>query len=164
MAHNNKIINEDQLFKIKDFEKLEWHDCKIYAFAFDDITFKFYLDIDFITKWIDPINDDKGYSFEVSPATIVFHNTWDVILDSDTNLSLEINNISASNPHKAKNEQVVHSKEYDWHIELQQGDIFFKSIGFTLFLRKPPTLSDSQTLGLEARGGISFSIKNYFDL
>jgi hypothetical protein len=155
----NDILKERKIFFTEDFTKLKWHDCKVYGFAFDDTNYKFYLDIDFIVEWISPKNDEEGYKFRVAPATLVFSNTWDVTFDIDTNLSLEINNVLMSNPHDAKNKEVVVSKlEYDWHIELQQGDIFFKSIGFELYLRKPSILLDSQTLGLEERGGVSFSI------
>jgi hypothetical protein len=159
MENNNRIINEKTVFFVGDFDKLKWHDCKIYGFMFDDINYKFYLDIDFIVEWIDPINEHEGYKFKVAPATLVFHNAWDIIFDIETNLSLEIDDVVMSNPHEAKNKEVVLSKpEYDWHIELQQGDIFFKSIGFELYLRKPSILTENQTFGLEARGGVSFSI------
>ena len=154
----NDVLNERKIFLTEDFTKLEWHDCKVYGFAFDETSYKFYLDIDFIVEWISPKDGEENYKFRVAPATLVFSNAWDVKFDIDCNLSLEIDSIQMCNPHDAKNKEVVSSKlEYDWHIELQQGDIFFKSIGFELYLRKPSILLDSQTLGVEDRGGISFS-------
>lgn len=62
------------------------------------------------------------------------------------------------NPHLPKNKEILPEKmEYDWIIELQQGKISFKSIGFELFIRKLPEILETQSLSLATRGGISFS-------
>jgi hypothetical protein len=154
------IEDNKYLLTIKDFDNLEWHDCKIYGLAFDDVAYKFYLDIDFILEWIKPLNEDEGYKFKIAPATLIYHNAWDVRFDIDTNLSLDIDSISMKNPHSPKNNAVLpDTLEYDWVIELQQGAISFKSIGFELYIRKSPVINQMQTLGLIERGGISFSAK-----
>ena len=142
----------------KNFEKIGWHDCKIYGLAFDDLSFNLYLDIDYISEWIEPSKEDEGYKFRVAPATLNFHNVWNISFDIETNLSLEIDNITRNNPHSPKNKEIYpNAIEYDWLIELQQGEISFKSIGFDLHLREQPIKMQMQTLSLKERGGISFS-------
>ena len=149
---------DKNIITVKDFDNLNWHDCKIYGLSFDDVNYKFFLDIDFIFEWIQSSNNDKGYMFKIAPATLVFHNVWDVNFNIDTNLSLDIDNISMNNPRFPKNKDVLPEIfEYDWCIELLQGAISFKSIGFELHVRKPPIMMQMQSFGLKERGGISFS-------
>jgi len=153
-----QIIENKYVYTTKDFDILDWHDCKIYGLAFDDNTFRFYLDIDFIIEWINPLNDVDGYKFKLAPATLIFQNVWNLVFDIDTNLSLDIDNISMQNPHFPINKDFLPEiKEYDWIISLQQGEITFKSIGLELYLRKSPQISQIQTFGIKERGGISFS-------
>lgn len=156
-----QMIENKKVYTTKDFEVLNWHDCKIYGFAFDDATFKFYLDIDFIIEWINPLNEDDGYKFKIAPATLVFENVWNLVFDIETNLALSIDDVSMLNPHFPKNKDYLPEiMEYDWTITLLQGEISFKSIGFELYIKKSPEIVIEQALGLNERGGISFSINN----
>lgn len=154
MKENNHILSTN------DFAEINWHDCKIYGFAFDDVEFKFYIDIDLIIEWIEPTPDSEGYSFRIAPATLVFKNVWNLVVDIDTNLALDIDSISMQNPHPPRNKDYIpDQKEYDWNIRLSQGEITFNSIGFDLFIRKAPEIRQEQSFGLKERGGISFSTK-----
>jgi hypothetical protein len=111
-----------------------------------------------IIEWIKPLSDEVGYKFKIAPATLIFRNVWKLVFDIDTNLALEIESISMQNPQHPKNKDYVSDEfEYDWNIFLQQGEISFKSIGFELYIRKSPEIKQEQSLGLEERGGISFS-------
>jgi hypothetical protein len=155
-----KMIEYKQVYTTQDFKELNWHDCKIYGFAFDDNTYKFYLDIDLIIEWIDPFKEDEGYKFKIAPATLVFKNVWNLVFDIDTNLTLSIDDISMQNPHLPKNKDYVSGEmEHDWLITLLEGEISFKSIGFEIYVRKSPKIEQKQILGLDERGGISFSTK-----
>lgn len=154
------MIENKQVYTTIDFKNLNWHDCKIYGFAFDETKFKFYLDIDLIFEWIKLSNEDEGYQFKIAPATLVFENVWNLIFDIDTNLSLSIDNVLMQNPHFPRNKEFLSEiKEYDWAIKLLQGEITFKSIGFELYIRKSPEITQEQTIDLDRRGGISFSTK-----
>jgi hypothetical protein len=150
---DNKAMNR-RILTIKDFENISWHDCKIFGFAFDESKYKLYFDIDFISEWIVPENNRKRYKLKIAPATLVFDNVWDVNFEIDTNLSLDIDNIIKENPHASKNKPK--EIEYEWSIELLQGEITFKSIGFKLYLRDEPQIL-SLNRNLTKRGGISFS-------
>jgi len=61
-----------RVYTTKDFEALNWHDCKIYGLAFDDVSFKFYLDIDLIIEWINPIGKDGGYKYKIASSNFSF--------------------------------------------------------------------------------------------
>jgi hypothetical protein len=149
-----------RVYTTKDFDALNWHDCKIYGLAFDDVSFKFYIDIDLIIEWINPIGKDGGYKFKIAPATLVFENVWNLVFDIDTNLTLSIDDVSMQNPHLPKNKDYIPEiMEYDWVISLLQGEISFKSIGYEIYIRKSPEIRQEQTLGLKERGGVSFSTK-----
>jgi len=64
------------------------------------------------------------------------------------------------NPHSPKNKDYIPEiVEYDWVISLLQGEISFKSIGYEIYIRKSPEIRQEQNLGLEERGGVSFSTK-----
>ncbi len=149
------------IFSTKDIAEINWHDCKIHGFAFDEVEFKFYLDIDLILEWIEPLSNADGFKFKVAPATLIFSNVWNLVFDIDTNLALDIDSVSMQNPHCPKNKDYIQDEnenEYDWNIVLQQGEISFKSIGFEIYIRKPPEIRDEQSFVLKERGGISFSM------
>ncbi len=54
---------QKEIYQTEDFDQMGWHDCKIYAMAFDEIKFKFFLDIDYIFEWINPENEDVNFKF-----------------------------------------------------------------------------------------------------
>lgn len=147
-------------FDTKDFAEINWHDCKIHGLAFDEAEFKFFLDIDLIIEWIEPLSNDDGYKFKVAPATLIFMNVWNLVFDINTNLALDIDGVSMQNPHRPKNADYIQNEnEYDWNIVLQQGEVSFNSIGFEIYIRKPPEIINEQSFMLKERGGISFSMQ-----
>lgn len=138
-----------------NFDEISWHDCKLYAISFDKNNFRLILDIDYILEWKEPKVSKNNFMFLISPATLIFYNTWDLEISIESNLELEIDRINREDPKPSKNlENII---EYKWKIELQQGEINFRSTEFKLFLRRKPILSESQNLNSEARGEASFS-------
>ncbi|MGE5383671.1 MAG: hypothetical protein ACM3PX_09615 [Omnitrophica WOR_2 bacterium] len=155
------MIKNNFIFSTKDFDNINWHDFKIHGFAFDEVEFKFYLDIDLIIEWIEPLSNEDGYRFKIAPATIIFMNVWNVVFDIDTNLALDIDNVSMQNPKSPKNkDQIQDNTEYDWKIGLHQGEISFKSIGFEIYIRKSPEIRKEQSLLIKERGGVSFAMED----
>lgn len=150
---------EKLIWNESDFEKMGWHDCKIYALAFKDEDFELMLDIDYILKWVNPEGSKTHFKFWVAPATLVFRNVWDLKIDLESSLNLEIQDLHRENPRSPKNvNHVEESTEYDWKIETHNGEITFKSVGFKLYLRNDPVLLDTQKIEQKERGGISFEI------
>lgn len=135
-------------------ESLNFHDCKIYAVGFNNEKSEFLIDIDFINEWIESENE---YMFRVFPCTLVFENAWNVEIDISTDIDLIIDSITCVNPRIPKNIDYLPplTKEYDWSIELLQGQIQFTSIGFHAYQRGESKISKSQSLGLNERGGVS---------
>ncbi len=145
------IWNED------DFDRMGWHDCKIYAVAFKDENFELVFDIDYIVEWLHPKDSESNFKFWVSPSTLVFKNVWDLNISLESNLNLEIQDIRRENPSTPKNAKDLSLQvEYDWIIETGEGKITFKSVGYVQYLRKLPILLASQTIDFNERGGISF--------
>lgn len=133
----------------KDFEKMGWHDNHVYGLAFNE-DFKFVLDIDYILEWVHPNENETYIKFLVAPATLVFKNVRDLVIDFEGGLEIEIEEIQRE---EIKNAKRV---EYDWRIVTGVGLIYFKSSGYEQYIRNPPKLIENQKIGLNDRGGISF--------
>jgi hypothetical protein len=58
-----------------DYDIMGWHDATVWALALGWESHEFSLDIDYI-KWVQPDADDPDFRFWVAPATLVFHNTY----------------------------------------------------------------------------------------
>ena len=129
-----------------DFETMGWHDCFIYAFSFGD-NYQFLLDIDYIFKWVEAA---KKYNFWLAPCTLVFENTYDIVIDIESSSGgVDIDDIIRENPQKPKNADFIKREtEFDWIIETQQGSISFKSAGFKQYVRQMPKLLNRQSIGL----------------
>jgi len=150
---------EKLIWDENDFEHMGWHDAKVYAVAFMDESFEFVLDIDYVLEWIHPKEGESNFKFWVAPSTLVFRNVWDLNIDLEGRVDLEILDLHRGNLHKPKNaEHIKEFAEYDWRIETDSGEIAFKSAGYKQYFRKPPALLDRQRIGLKERGGISFDV------
>ena len=141
-----------------DFEQMGWHDVHIHAVAFRPEIFELWLDIDYIFSWVDPKGAETHYSFWVAPVTLVFTNVHTLRFDlesHDGDLSLQ--GIGRSEPCAARNAEFLTKKtEWLWLLDCNEGEIAFRSVGFSQFTRRPPVLLQAQQLTLEERGGISF--------
>lgn len=148
---------EKAIWTEADFEQMGWHDNKIYAIGFGIAEYELTFDIDYIFKWIDPKGNENHFKFITSPATLVFRNVYDVRIATYMS-NLVITDIYKDNPTMPKNAVYIKDKfEYDWTIETTNGEITFKSTGYTQFTRKM-IQSDSQSIDLVVRGGISFDV------
>lgn len=135
-------------------EDINFHDCKVYSLGFNSEENQFLIDIDFIVEWIEK---HGYYLFQVVPSTLVFENVWDLNIDISMDAELIIDNIKRLNPTTPRNIKYLSpaTKEYDWTIELLQGEINFKSIGFRIYKRKEVRKQKSQSIKMEERGGFS---------
>jgi hypothetical protein len=147
---DNKI--EKLQWSEKDFDKMGWHDSHVYALAFNEEDFKLVLDIDYILEWVHPIENETYFKFWVAPATLVFKQVRDLNIDFEgSSIEVEIEGIQRV---EVKNDKQA---EYNWTIETGIGSVNFKSTGFEQFIRRTPELISNQKIGLNARGGISFT-------
>ena len=132
-----------------------WHDATVYGIAILPELFELVLDIDYLLRWVDPVPPSSNSSFWVSPATLAFQGVQDIASD----ISIQhierptIQEIRRINPSPTP---VGGLTDWHWTIELHQGKVTFRAHGFKQFFRRPPVQLDSQELGLERRGGLSF--------
>ena len=140
------------VWKDSDFENMSWHDCRIHAMSFNpDNELSF--DIDYITQWV---LKGKTYKFWIAPATIVFENVYDFVLENSS-MDFIIDEIVREDKGKPANADYIgRDKEFAWSIQLISGSISFCSVGFKQYMRKKPIFQSADYLMLDARGGISF--------
>ena len=141
-----------------DFEQMGWHDVHVHAIAFHPEIFEFWLDIDYIFSWIDPQGNDKHYSFWLAPATLVFENVYDLKFEIESHDGdMELQGIERSEASAPRNAAAIPKQtEWRWLLGFNEGQIAFRSVGFSQFTRRPPVLVPVQQFTLEERGGISF--------
>ena len=139
-----------------DFEKLSWHDCRIWGLEFrtDDLV----LDIDFILGWI--CDTEGGAQFRVAPATLVFHGVTDLKVNIDWGnsgfqVALYELSIDRIDRERAIGQKVFLDRPYyKWSIRLnwpRDGEIVFGAVGFSQTLRSEPVLTNKQSLSLRQR-------------
>lgn len=144
-----------------DYEQMGWHDCSIYGLTFlpvdEEGATNLLFDIDYIFKWVNPSKPGQPFSFWISPCTLLFKDTFALTINVDrrggTTDMLEIADLYLVD----KVEQETKNWIYEWKIDLQEGDIKFKSSGFEQIVRQKPIFTGGQFLTLNERNGISFS-------
>jgi hypothetical protein len=152
----NNIKLKKSIWAEEDFEEMGWHDCKLYALAFNHEKFEIAFDIDYIIEWVSQQENDSSYKFWVAPATLIFRNVYDININLYST-DCQIQDISKQNPIKPLNANYIDDLfEYDWTIETTNGDITFKSTGYKQYIRDEPRLLDRQCIDFYKRGGISF--------
>ena len=148
---------EKSVWTDADFETMGWHDATVHAMALPTDAFELVLDIDYILKWVGPVEGQTHFRFWVSPATLVFWNLHTFSVDLESEHELTIQGIERSDPVKPRNAaHISRDTEWLWTIECHQGEIKFRSCGFYQYLRAAPTCGKSQARSVKERGGYSF--------
>jgi hypothetical protein len=135
---------EKKIWTETDFEKMGWHDCRIYKIRLTD---NLELDIDYILQWNKPDIEGLPFTFWVAPATLVFKKISNIQFEIDTAFdeAVEIEDIELN---KLDN-------KLQWTIITQQGDIEFEADGFTQWIRQEPFFQFGQTISYIERCGFS---------
>ena len=142
-----------------DFDRMGWHDATIHAIAFGATDFELSLDVDYIFAWVKPAEGEKNFRFWVAPCTLVFQNVYDVRLEAMGcgGPLIEVNELRRDDPRRPKNAEFIGCElEWQWTFDGHHGELGFRSVGFTLYVRRAPVLLDAQVLDLAERGGYSF--------
>jgi hypothetical protein len=150
---------EKEIWNEKDFTEMGWHDSRIHGFAieknYDEFTADLVFDIDYIFNWVHPVDPEKYFSFWIAPCTLIFKETFNLSMNIETGMTefeFEISDL-----HLKTKSETEDGNIYDWDLELQQGNITFKSKGFEQIVRQKPIHVKEQVIEMEKRGGISFS-------
>ncbi len=160
-----EYILEKKIWTEEDFELMGWHDANIYGMIIEkeeeSWQANLIFDIDYIFEWVHPSPPQEYFSFWVAPCTLVFKEVFDLKINIDCRGSafdlLEIADLNLI----SKYEQEPGVTIYEWCLDLQEGDIRFKSLGFEQIVKKNPIYGNSQVLSNDERGGISFSKKAF---
>lgn len=159
LEHNEDYQLEKLIWTEADFEKMGWHDAKVYAIGFDSENYKIMFDIDYIYAWVKPAPNTVYYSFWVSPCTLVFENIYESSIEIDPSHKIEILDIIREDVGTPPNSEFINKKkDWSWILECTAGHISFRSIGYTQYTRKKPQHSSSQSLSLGDRGGVGFNL------
>ncbi|HVX61165.1 MAG TPA: hypothetical protein VHC19_11200 [Pirellulales bacterium] len=149
-----------------DFGEFSWHDCHIWAIAFQpgnpnqgDWTSDLALDIDFICQWL---CDDGGCRFRVAPAMLVFHDVSDARIAIAWERTSYAHELSIAEivrePLAADETGLAQDKpSYRWIIKFnwpEGGELSFIASGFTQTLNAEPVLLDEQSFSLATRNAL----------
>ena len=132
-----------------------WHDAIIWSIVADPYAFELMVDLDYIFEWVRPAEGETHFKFWVAPATMVFENAADLRINIESSQgSIEIARFQRETIGPTPNRKFMQSA---YRFECQEGEVSLRATGFKLYARRPPVLSNVQSLELGSRGGVSFS-------
>ena len=137
-------MNVKEIWSEADFEEMGWHDSHIHTISFPNENLEFYLDIDYLFKWVLDDTSNK-FSFWVSPCILLFFNVLDlkISIEYQNTIGLNITDINRHNPRLSPN---GFTTLWDFKIATDKGFINFKSSGYKQVVKKQPVFSQSQIL------------------
>jgi len=144
-----------------DFDHMGWHDAQLHAIAMEFADdgeapgWWLLLDLDYIVRWVEPRHPDTHFTFWTAPATLVFHDAFNVRFSGGIERMdlVEILDLHRS-PVAAR---LSGDPSWDWHVEGDGFDLRVDATGFTQYFRREPIHVPRQELTLAERGGISVS-------
>ena len=150
-------MSEKFVFDEKDFEFMSWRGVRVHAIAFSPEDHELALDVDYITKSLEPAEAQNHFTYMVAPASMYFENASGIEFDLkiDNTYALAIAGIEQTYIRRTPND-----KYEVWRYEIgfrHVGGIILEASGFKLFLRHNPMHSETEYLSPKRRGGISFS-------
>jgi hypothetical protein len=125
----------------------------MHALAFDSNRWSLLLDLDYIFQWVKPADGETYYRFWIAPATMRFHDVYNLRFDIETDSGLEIAELHRGEPSVNPNTK---KEESTYTLDCQEGSISFQSSGYRMTVRRTPILTQTQVLEPEQRGGFSF--------
>jgi len=148
---------EKAVWSEKEFKAMGWHDATIWSMLANSEEYEYLLDLDYIFKWVEPIENEKYFKFWISPVTMVFENAHEIRIDIESPQGIiEISELHMENPQPTPNGKFT---EHTYRIECQEGVISVKATGYKLYVRQKPKLIQYQSMGLSERNGVSFERK-----
>ena len=91
---------------------------------------------------------------------MIFENVYDIDFNLSFGLGTIIESLERTSPSQPHNSDYIKKDiEWEWIIETTNGRIGFRSVGYTLYIRKEPEYKKVQELDFEERGGYSFSLR-----
>ena len=137
-----------------DLDVMSFHDVHVRAFCADPESYELLMDLDYLFQWVAPGEGETYFRFWVAPVTLVFENVHDVRLD----LKSSQGDIEIAKLHREEGTLTPNGlfTEHRYRFECQEGELSLIATGFRMYVRSPPVLVSTQSLTLQARGGIGF--------
>lgn len=146
---------EKLIWSNEDFEVMGWHDATVWGLAADTEEFEYLIDLDYIFKWVSPASGENHFKFWVAPVTMVFENACDVRLDVCSQQgAIEVSDLHRELIGPSPNGRFT---QYAFRFECQEGELTLQATGYKMYVRKTPSLLETQSFSLAVRGGVSFS-------
>jgi hypothetical protein len=149
-------MSETSEWTTADFETLSWHDCSFYGFRLEEREHgkaELEFDLDFIVEWL--WREDRSCEFRVAPATLTFHNIFDLRLELDyARVSAGMTPFTIAGIERDRLTYPTGYSSFRWRLPVNwpSGLIAFESPGFTQVLRRRPILVPRPALLPEERG------------
>lgn len=141
------------LWTADDFDVMGWHDSRVWAMVASEETFEFAVDLDYIFKWVHPGAGETYFKFWVAPATMVFEDAFDILIDIGSRQGgIEVAELHREEPRPTPDGALI---DHLYRFECQEGEIALRATGYRLYVRSAPRLIERQRLSLDERGGIS---------
>ena len=128
-------------------------DTYIYGWGINGDSYELYLDIDCICS---VIYANGAYMFEVSPATLVFSNVWNLSIEIETNDAIIVENVEVNANRTSHNNRELW--EYTVIIDCLQGSISFNAVGGELIKRTKGVLQKQEYIGISRNRPINFGL------
>ncbi len=136
-----------------------WHDATIWGYSLQKAdsnggpesareTDRLLVDLDYISRWVEPSRRRESFTFWVAPATLAFTSVTALQVSHSADPADALHDLEVADLHRSGN---------DWHIEGHTFDIRFRADGFRQVFRTAPRLGQGQRLSLSARGGYCYS-------
>lgn len=151
---DNKFKLNKTVFTDEDFDNMKWHDCRIHSIGFYPDEYEVAFDIDYIFEWEKPESNETHFKLWISPATLVFHNINDLEISVEPSRGLNVDFLERTDPREPKNLKYLQQKKHEWLWKMgcMEGEIKMYSVGYSLFVRRPPKLfTNDSPLGTERR-------------
>jgi hypothetical protein len=150
---------EKKIWTEIDFKIMGWHDSPIYGISMggsDPVWKELLLDIDYIFQWVHPVPPDEFFTFWIAPATLVFKNVFNVVINIEAGPS-SVFDLEIADIHRLEELVAINGYKYwKWHIELQNGSIFLESNGYEQIIKEEPVFTNGQFVPKSLRGEPNF--------
>ena len=116
---------EKPIWTEDDFEITGWHNAKVRAMLANPDLREYLMDLDYIFEWAHFKDGSNHFKFWVFPATMVFENTYNVKIDTESQQGeIQVADLHMENAHKARNGKFT---EYTFRFECQEGEITLRA-------------------------------------
>lgn len=142
---------EKALWTSDDFERMGWHDARVWAMTACEEVGALFLDLDYIFLWVAPERRKEIYRFWVAPVTMVFKGAFEIEIDiKSQNGAIQVDDLHRTDPR-----QEGANTSYRFEFKCHEGAISLRAADYQFYVRSKPRLISEQWLSLEERGGIS---------